>query len=117
MPTLPGTSGVNSRSSRVAVSYRRRLTRARLPAGTVPDRNGEEGSSPPEGTLAVRCARTEAARGRTAQTAMGGIMLNPFDIGSVNVLEVVTVALLVGAAALVLARGRDARWARRAAAG
>jgi len=44
-------------------------------------------------------------------------MLNPFEIGSVNVLEVVTVALLAGAAALVLSRGRNARWARRAAAG
>src|SRR6476661_2660565 len=117
MPTLPGTSGVNSRSSRVAVSYRRRLTRARLPAGTVPDRNGEEGSSPPEGALAVRCARTGAARGSDGTDSHGGTMLNPFEIGSVNVLEVVTVALLAGAAALVLSRGRNARWARRAAAG
>jgi hypothetical protein len=45
------------------------------------------------------------------------MMLNPFDIRGVNVLDVLTVALLVGAAALVLARGRGARWARRAAAG
>jgi hypothetical protein len=45
------------------------------------------------------------------------MMLGQFDIHGVNVLDVLSIALFVGAAALVLARGRGAPWAVRAAAG
>ena len=44
-------------------------------------------------------------------------MLGEFDIQGVNVLDMLSVALFLGAGALVLARGRGAAWALRAAAG
>jgi len=44
-------------------------------------------------------------------------MLGQFDIRGVNVLDVLSIALVVGAAVLVLARGRRAAWAVRAAVG
>jgi hypothetical protein len=44
-------------------------------------------------------------------------MLGQFDVRGVNVLDVLSIALFAGAAVLVLARGRRAAWAVRAAVG
>lgn len=45
------------------------------------------------------------------------MVLGQFDIRGVNVLDVVVIVLLLGAARVVLTRGRGATWAARAAAG
>ncbi|MDU0313312.1 hypothetical protein RKE38_06395 [Phycicoccus sp. M110.8] len=47
---------------------------------------------------------------RTRTTELRGAGVNPFDVRSVNILDVATMAAMAVAAAVVLARGRGAPW-------